>query len=185
MVTFVATAYKETIDSYQFISSLLLQNDSRWKCIIYSDEYNEYIEKSVNFFNDQRIKLIFNEQPTKFWGHYNRQKTLELIDTEFVIQTSIQDYYLPITVSELLKYQDKDLVMFNCIHNHFHYNVLNSSPQIGRIDWGSFMIRTDFAKKIGINKPESNVCDGIFIENCLRIPNLKIEKINKILTVHN
>jgi hypothetical protein len=186
MITFLATAYKETVDSYQFISSLMLQKNPNWKCIIHCDEKNEYIEECVKFFNSDKITIINNETPTSFWGHYNRKKTLELIDTEFVIQTSIQDYYTPNTVSELMSNLiDCDMVMFNCIHNHFNYKVLDSIPIKCRIDWGSFVLRTDIAKKVGINQPESQYCDGIFVEECMKYPNIRTKKINKILTVHN
>jgi hypothetical protein len=47
MITFIATAYKETIDSYQFISSLMLQKNPNWECIIHCDEKNKYIEECV------------------------------------------------------------------------------------------------------------------------------------------
>jgi hypothetical protein len=186
MITFLSTAYKETIDSYQFISSLMLQKNPNWKCIIHCDEKNKYIEECVNFFNSDKITIIYNETPTSFWGHYNRKKTLDLVNTEFVIQTSIQDYYTPNTVDELISNLiDCDMVMFNCIHNHFNYNVLDSTPVRCRIDWGSFVLRTDIAKKVGINQPESQYCDGIFIEECMKYPNIRTKKINKILTVHN
>jgi hypothetical protein len=186
MITFLSTAYKETVDSYQFISSLMLQKNPNWKCIIHCDEKNEYIEECVKFFNSDKITIIYNETSTSYWGHYNRKKTLELIDTEFVIQTSIQDYYTPNTVSELMSNLiDCDMVMFNCIHNHFNYNVLDSIPIKCRIDWGSFVLRTDIAKKVGINQPESQYCDGIFVEECMKYPNIRTKKINKVLTVHN
>jgi hypothetical protein len=186
MITFIATAYKETVDAYQFISSLMLQKNPNWECIIHCDEKNQYIEDCVNFFKTDKIKLIQNETPTGFWGHYNRKNTLELVKTEFVIQTSIQDYYTPNTVNDLLiGLKDCDMVMFDCIHNHFNHNVLNTIPKGGKIDWGSFVLRTEIAKKVGINNPEHQWCDGIFVEQCAKYPNIRMKKLNKILTVHN
>jgi hypothetical protein len=186
MITFLATSYEETIDSYQFISSLMLQKNPNWQCIIHCDKKNNYIEECVNFFKSDKITIIYNETPTSYWGHYNRKKTLELVNTEFVIQTSIQDYYTPNTVDELISNLiDCDMVVFNCIHNHFNYNVLDSTPVRCRIDWGSFVLRTDIAKKVGINQPESQHCDGIFIEECMKYPGIQAKKINKVLTVHN
>lgn len=186
MITFIATAYKETVDSYQFISSLILQKNPNWKCIIYCDEKNEYINDCINFFKTDKIKLVYNDTPTGYWGHYNRKSSLNLVDTEFVIQTSIQDYYTPNTVDDLLlSLTDCDMVMFNCIHNHLKYHVLDSTPKVCKIDWGSFVLRTDIAKKVGINQPEHEWCDGIYVEECAKYPNIKIKKLNKILTVHN
>jgi hypothetical protein len=186
MITFIATAYKETIDSYQFISSLMLQKNPNWKCIIHCDEKNEYIEECVNFFKTDKIKLVYNDSSTGYWGHYNRKNSLDLVKTEFVIQTSIQDYYTPNTVDELLlALTDCDMVMYNCVHNHLRYDVLDTISKICKIDWGSFVLRTEIAKKVGINQPEHKWCDGIFVEECTKYPNIKIKKLNKILTVHN
>jgi hypothetical protein len=186
MITFIATAYKETIDSYQFISSLMLQKNPNWECIIHCDEKNEYIEECVNFLKTDKIKLVYNDSSTGYWGHYNRKNSLDLVKTEFVIQTSIQDYYTPNTVDELLlALTDCDMVMYNCVHNHLRYNVLDTIPKICKIDWGSFVLRTEIAKKVGINQPEHKWCDGIFVEECTKYPNIKIKKLNKILTVHN
>lgn len=186
MITFLATAYKETIDAYQFISCLILQKNPKWRCIIHCDEKNSYIEESIKFFNDERISVVSNETPTGVWGHFNRQKTLNDVNTEYIIQTSIQDYYTPNSVEVLLnELGNCDMVIFNCIHNHFNYNVLDSQPVRDRVDWGSFVIKTDIAKKVGINHPLKTNCDGLFVEECVKYPNIRIKKINKILTVHN
>lgn len=187
MVTFVATAYKETIDSYQFMSSLILQTNPNWKCIIYCDEPNEYIKNTVNFFNDKRFTYYENSNPKKWWGHYNRHYSLyNLVDSEFIIQTSIQDYYTPNTVDVIAHYtQNFDFIYFNCIHNHVNYDVLNSQPMIAKIDWGSFAIRTNIAKEVGYNHIEDSLGDGKFVEDCFRYRGLRHIKINKILTIHN
>jgi hypothetical protein len=187
MITFIATAYKETYEAHQFISSLLLQTDNRWKCIIYCDGKNEYIEEVVKKFNDDRISIYHSEIPKGFWGHYNRKYVLEnLVDTEFVIQTSIQDYYLPITVGEILNISNKyDFIMFNSLHNHISYAMLDVEPKQCKIDWGMFAIRTSIAKQNGINNLESQFCDGIFVEECFRNFKLRSAKLYKTLTIHN
>lgn len=187
MITFVATAYNETIDSYQFISSLILQTNPNWKCIVYCDAPNEYIKKSIDFFNDNRISYIHNETPKKWWGHHNRNFALNnIVDTEFIIQTSIQDYYTPNTVELILNYsKNHDFIYFNCIHNHRKYDVLDSQPVIAGIDWGSFAVRTNIAKEIGYLHIEDSLADGKFVERCFKHNGLRPIKINKILTVHN
>lgn len=185
IVTFISTSYNETIDVYQFISCLLLQTDSRWKCIIYNDGENDYIKNVVENFNDERIKFINTPKPTKFWGHYNRIDALNNhVDTEYIIQSSIQDYYTPNTVSEILKYRGVDFIYFDCIHNHFQYNILYTEPYKCRIDWGCFAVKTELAKKIGINNPEHPHCDGMFVEDIFS-NNITNIKINLVMLVHN
>jgi hypothetical protein len=186
MITFVATAHNETTEAYLFISSLLLQTNPNWKCKIYCDKNNEYIKNVVNHFNDCRIEYFENEVNTGFWGHYNRIKSLNEISTEYFIQTSIQDYYLPITISEIYKYIDnQDILLFNCLHNHFKYDTLITNPIRCQVDWGTCVVKTEIAKKVGINHPESKICDGLFIEEFCKFPNIKLLKINKTLTIHN
>ena len=58
MITFLSTAYEETIDSYQFISSLILQKNPNWQCIIHCDKKNDYIEDFLKLlFSLIEIKL--------------------------------------------------------------------------------------------------------------------------------
>lgn len=186
MVTFITTSYDETNDSYMFISSLLLQTNKNWKCIIYNDGKNDFIKKVIEHFDDDRIKYYVSENVSGFWGHYNRKEALNLVDTEFIIQTSIQDYYIPTAVDEILNVsKNSDIILFNCLHNHFNYNVLSCTPQIGRVDWGSHAIRTDIAKKVGIRLPESSTSDGHFVVDCMSYPGIRYHKIEKVLTVHN
>lgn len=185
MITFIATAYKETKEALVFINSLLLQNNNNWKLIIYCDEKNDFIENYVLSLNDDRIKLISNESSKGFWGHYNRIDALNQVDTEFVIQTSIQDYYIPTTIQELSKYYMYDFIYFNTLHNHLGYNILNSELVRCKIDWGSFIVKTNIAKEVGIKYPQSPYCDGLYVEDLVKYKNIKIFKINKILTIHN
>lgn len=187
MITFVATAYEENYDAFQFASCLLLQSNKDWKAVIYCDKYNKQIEDSVNYFADNRFKIVTNLEPKKFWGHYNRIDALyNHVDTEYVIQTSIQDYYTPNTVEEILKLRSYDFVYFNCIHNHIKHDILNTELIRNKIDWGNFACKTEIAKIVGINNPQSSICDGLFVEELVKyISKEKIFKINKILTVHN
>lgn len=187
MITFITTAYKENIDAYMFLSSLLLQKDNRWECIIAIDGENKYITTAIDFFNDPRIKYIEFKEPKGYWGHYNRKYVLEhMVTTEFIIQTSIQDYFLPNTTQQIIPYiNDFDFIYYDSIHNHMDYNILSPELRVNRIDWGNFAIRTNIALEVKIDNLESSICDGLFVEKCLKYPNLKINKINKILTIHN
>lgn len=186
-LTFVATAYKETHDPYMFVSALLLQKNPNWKCIIYCDEPNQHVVDAVAIFKDDRFKVVANETATKYWGHYNRKRALhELVDTEFVLQSSIQDYYTPNTVDEILKHSEtSDFIYFDMIHNHFDYDVLDTLPQRNRIDWGGYAVRTSVARRIDIEHLQACNCDGIFAERCFLDEHVRSVKLEKILAVHN
>jgi len=186
MITFISTSYKETYEAYLFISSLLLQTNKNWKCIIYNDGKNNFVKDVVTHFNDNRISYYESPISRGFWGHYSRIDALDLVDTEFLIQTSIQDYYIPSAVDDILSMSKiSDIILFNSLHNHFRYKVLSCVPQINRVDWGSHAIRTDIAKKIGIRLPKSSTSDGYFVVDCMNYPGIRYHKIEKVLTVHN
>jgi hypothetical protein len=124
---------------------------------------------------------------TGFWGHKNRVKALyEYATGEFVLQTSIQDYYINTAVAEILSHRDSsDLVYFNCIHCHLDFKVLDSKLVQDKIDWGSLAVRLSIARTVGIEDPEYPCSDGRFAAGCARVKNIRIRKIDKILTVHS
>lgn len=185
MITFISTTHNEKIEPYLFISSLLLQTDDNWKAIIYSNGVNPNCEAIVKQFNDPRIIYKESQTNTGFWGCYNRIDALmNLVDTDLVCQTSIQDYFTPNAVSEILKNKNFDFIYWNSLHNHFNWNILSAEPIKDKIDWGNFAIKTKIAKAVGINQPEYSGGDYIFVRDSLPHIETKI-KINKILTVHN
>ena len=185
MITFIATAYREKNEVNMFVNSLLLQTNPNWKLIIYCDEYNEYIINYIYEINDNRIYLKYNENTICYWGHFNRIDALNYVETDFVIQTSIQDYYIPNTIKYLSNLFNFDFVYFNALHHNFNYDILNTELKRCRIDWGCFMVRTNIAKEVGIKNPKSSICDGLYVEDLINYNNIKIHKFNKILTIHN
>ena len=186
-ITFIAPAYQEKRSNRPLIESLLNQCNVNWRLCVYHNGPNQEMKDWANSYNDPRVLYVESESNTGSWGCYNRINALNnIVDTEYVIQTSIQDYYTPITVQSIMNCYGNDLIYFNCLHNHYNFDILSSELKDCRIDWGSFCIKTNLAKKIGINYPEKGNADGLFIEECLKSSILNtIYKIDKILTVHN
>jgi hypothetical protein len=183
MITFVATAFEEKYESMAFIGSMLAQKDQRWKAIIYGNKHSVEIDNILQLINDSRITYKVSETNTGFWGCYNRIEALNnLVDTEYIVQTSIQDYYLPNAVSEILK-RNEDFIYWNALHNHFEWEKLDAFVKIGSIDWGCFAVKTEIAKNIGIKIPEKPYADGAFAESCNG--KCTFTKIDKTLTIHN
>lgn len=189
MITFIATAYDETLKANTFINSLLLQTDEAWKCIIFADGGNSYIKDIVEKLKDPRISYYESEKVKGCWGNANRKHALDwIVDTEFVIPgASIQDYYIPTLVQEINKYvKEYDFVYYDCIHHSKDYDSLDTSLRAGEIDWGSFALRTSIAKETDIIDFCNPLTDGYFVERCLeKHPNLKHIKIKKYLFIHN
>jgi len=187
MITFIAPTFNEKLDPYLFITSLLLQKDVRWKAIIYSNGINTDCKKIVQHFNDDRITYLESETNNGYWGCYNRIDALmNYVDTKYVCQTSIQDYFTPNAVRQILENLGNDFIYWDSLHNHYDWEILKSEIKISKMDWGNFAIKTEIAKQVGINHPKEFASDGLFIEDCVKSGLLKnIIKINKILTIHN
>jgi hypothetical protein len=186
IVTFVVISYKEEWDPYMFIGMLKCLKNPRWKAIIWHDGPNEQLEKIVNQFADERITYIQNEENQGSWGAHNRAKALEMVDTDFVIQTTIQEYYLPTIIDEIEANSLNDLIYWPCIHHSFNYGVVNAEPVRGQMDWSNFALKTHIARKVGINYPTSYIADGLFIEDVMKSGLVKKKvKLNKILNIKN
>lgn len=189
-ITFIAPAFNETQSVDVYIGSLLCQTNPNWKTIIYHNGDNKLFRERVNSYKDPRIVYKQSENNNGCYGCFNRIDALNnMVDTEYVVQSSIQDYWLPVAVQAMLEEATKwqaDLIHFDCLHNHLGYGVLKSQLEISKIDWCNFAIKTDIAKSVGINNPEAYAADGMFIEDCLRANALSsIIKIDKVLTIHN
>jgi hypothetical protein len=188
MVTFVAPAFNEQFETYIFIGSMLCQKDPNWKAIIYHNGPNKWLKYFVNSFGDPRLVYRESETNTEAWGTFNRIDAINnLVDTELIVQTSVQDYWLPNAVGDILEHIGQDFIYWNSINHLVGYaNILNSRPEIDHIDWGNFAIKTDIARQVGIQKPTEFTADGIFVTDCVSSGLLNsIVKVEKILTIHN
>lgn len=188
MVTFIAPAFNEKYDPFMFIGSMLGQQNPAWKAIIYHNGPNPVLKQLIEFFSDPRLVYMESETDTGAWGTYNRMDAIsKLVDCPFVVQTSIQDYWLPNAVDSILEHPDQDFIYWNSI-NHLvgYHNILDCQPVINHIDWGNFAIKTDIAKQVGINHPTEFTADGLFVKDCMESGLVKnIVKLEKILTIHN
>jgi len=189
MLTFVAPAFNEENDPYVFIGAMLCQSNPDWKAIIYHNGPYTRLRYFVESFGDPRLIYAQSNTNTGAWGCYNRIDAINnLVDTEFVIQTSIQDYWLPNAVDDIMKLtEEHDFIYWNSINHLAGYeNVLDCEPRLERIDWGNFAIKSSIAKQVGIQHPEEFTADGLFVEDCMKSGLvLNPIKINKILTIHN
>src|SRR5262252_8011351 len=114
MVTFVAPAFNEKYACYNFIGSMLNQQSPDWKAIIYHNGPNNWLKYFVSSFQDPR--LVYKESATNngAWGTYIRIDALNnMVDTEFIVQTSIQDYWLPNAVEQIIANKDNDFIYWN------------------------------------------------------------------------
>lgn len=186
IVTFVVITYKEQWEPYMFIGMLKCMKNPNWKAIIWHDGPNATMKAIVEAFGDERIQYMENEENKGSWGCYNRIAALDMVDTEFVVQTTIQEYYLPVFVDYIEQNKNNDLIYWPCIHHSFDYNIINAEPVRGRMDWSNFALKAHIARKVGINHPGAYMADGLFIEDVMKSNLVKKKiRIERILNIKN
>ena len=186
-ITFVLLAFNEQYDFHVSLGSLMCQTNPNWKAIVFHNGPNRNLQLQIErIFPDRRISYVETTENNGA-GDINRDTAYKtLVDTEFTVSTSIQDFYLPNTVEEILKVAEgQDFIYWNSINQHVHDNhILDCEPKPRFIDWGNFAIRTDIAKGVEIPHLDDPMGDGHFVERAMKTE-LRSKKISKILTVHN
>lgn len=186
IVTFVVITYKEQWEPYMFIGMLKCMKNPNWKAIIWHDGPNPTMKAIVEAFGDERIQYMENEENKGSWGCYNRIAALDMVDTDFVVQTTIQEYYMPVFVDYIEQNKNNDLIYWPCIHHSFDYNIINAEPVRGRMDWSNFALKAHIARKVGINYPTAYMADGLFIEDVMKSNLVKKKiRIERILNIKN
>lgn len=196
ILTIVATAYQEKYYNMAFVDSMLNQTkQDGWeaKCIHNGkpEEISSYIKKAVTV-DYSHVWFTWSDENTGNYGCKNRQWAIENCDTPYIIQSSIQDYWPPQAMEYIIKAIERynpDLIIWDSI-NHLvgPCKVLESKLEWAKIDWGNFAIKTEIAKKVGINHGDQYCADWLFIQDVLNsglVDEKKILKIPYILTIHN
>lgn len=200
LITIVATAHNEDTPNRVFVHSMLNQIDKSYKAVVMHNGHNASMELWVNDQNDGAwneegtgyVKFKSSKVDTGNWGTANRQQAINECDTEYIIQTSVQDYWLPQAtqiINNILKEKKPDILLWNSI-NHLvgPCQVLDSQLAWSKIDWGNFAIRTEIAKKVGIQHGDKYTADWLFIQDVLNsglVGKDKIIKCTAVLTIHN
>ena len=171
-----------------FIGAMKCQKDGRFKVLFWHDgpnpELKAFIESLAS--GDNRFEYRENEENLGAWGCWNRIAAIKLVDTEYIVQTTIQEYYLPNFVSEIAKNQGKDIIVWNTIHHSFDYLIMDAQLRLGQIDWSNFALKSSIAKKVGINNPTHYCADGIFVEDCVKSGLIKdTVKLARIISIKN
>ena len=199
----IAVTYGHGFKLKCFIDSIRSQTNSQWCLHIIHDGAGETYDSlkedlsSNGYLNDSRIVLSATENRTNNWGHPLREYGLQnrISGAPYITITNCDNYYVPIWVSNIndLSNQNKDFIYWDCVHNHqnhrfdrpYGYGLLNSQLKFCLIDMGCVAVKSNIAMKVGFPFRDF-AADWKFFEACLRHTKPdKIQKIPKILFVHN
>ena len=142
----------------------------------------ELLEIFSDYNDDFKINFYVTENFNDY-GHYKRRKGLEYATTEWCGFFNCDDLYDKSFIKELMLHvEGNDLVFCDFISHNTGPSIISSTPRIGRITSGSFIIRTTFARSVGYNH-DSYDGDGRFIED-LMIAGAKCFHVEKHLYTH-
>lgn len=191
LVTFVAVAYMEPRHNRPFIDSMLNQIDGNWQAIVYHNGPNDKLREHIAGYNDSRLIYMESETNEGNWGTGNRQRAIDICDTSYIVQSSIQDYWLPQAVeyiNETIQNNDPQIIVWNSI-NHLVGPCVKLDGQLAwsKCDWGQFALKTWIARKVGIKRGDVYCGDWAFVEDVLKSGYISKQpiKLPKILTIHN
>ena len=191
-IEFIIPTFSRTNHLISIVGSLMAQSNPNWKAHIVADCPDEDIVKRINemvtFFNDDRIKLTVLDKRYNDWGHTPRNYGVEHATSEWVIMTGEDNYYCPEFVDQMLQQcNGQHFVYCDMVHNWMNkeYVPIKAKLELGFIDIGCYMVKTNMAKKIKLNVKEE-WADWYFVLDFVnKYKHAKINKVNKILYVHN
>jgi hypothetical protein len=158
------------------------------------EKLNNTLEKVCEILNKHNIHDWFISFGTLL-GIIRENSRIESQMLPHITITNCDNYYVPIWVSEInnLINQDKDFIYWDCVHDHKNsnsdrtcgYGLLNSQLKLCWIDMGCVAVKSNIATKVGFPFKDF-AADWEFFKACLKhISPDKIQKISKILFVHN
>ena len=189
-ITIVVSSYKGYNEVRCIVYSFLCQKLSNWEMIVGHDGPDEMFKEVAKEFEQyNNIRWFATKERENVWGYNVRNQAINMINTEWVVNTNDDNYYVPIYTQELSKYTDVDIIYYDCVHNHeipfssngSSYGMLIPRLQQDHIDLGQYAIKTSLLKQHRFNK-DNPAADGELITK-LRGANSKY--INKCLFVHN
>lgn len=191
-IEFIIPTYSRVNHLITLISSLMAQSNPNWKAHIVADcppeDIQNKIKGVVDFFNDKRIKLTILPERYNDWGHTPRQYGVNKSTEEWVIMTGEDNYYVPEFVNSMLvEGKNQHFVYCDMVHNWINqeYIPIKTKLNLGHIDIGAFMVKTNLAQKIKLRVNEE-WADWYFVEEFVnKFKYANIKKVNKVLYVHN
>ena len=171
------------------VHSLQAQTHKNWELILIHDSPNQELYDLIKTINDTRIKYMWTEERYNDWGHSLREIALQHIsqESEFVVITNADNYYVPIFIEEMLAgFKDNTVATYcNMLHSHKRWDVIHAGLQCGKIDCGCVMVRKNIVLEFGWKYRDFGADWGFIRDVIQKYGGESFLKVNKILFVHN
>lgn len=202
-ITIVCVAYKRPKKIPVLIHSFLCQSLQNWKLHIIHDGYDAEVDEVLRPYAQKYPEISYEFTPTRFddYGHSLRAIGIERADTEFLLITNDDNYYVPEFLRlmfEEIHAKHLDMLLCDMVHSHLkvaagnmsytadQYGYFPTAPRKFMVDIGCFIVRTELARRVGF-RDKSFVGDGTFVEDILEAcgDSIRVGKLDKVLFVHN
>ena len=188
IIEFVIPTYDRTYQLHSMLASIAAQNCNNWIATVVVDDIttNTIAKNIISKFNSDKIRCIYTYQRHNDWGHTPREIGKQLSESDYIIMTGDDNYYIPSLVWEIniATRTNPGVIYWDMIHSHYNYSYFKCYPNYNQIDMGAFATRRDIAQSISLNT--TYAADGEFIEDIKKkFPNEEILKIDKVLFIHN
>jgi GT2 family glycosyltransferase len=187
IVDIIIPTYDRVFPLKCMLASLCAQTNPHWRVNVVIDNHIEMpAEEIVKSFDDDRITFSYLKKRYNDWGHTPREAGKQMSECDYIILTGDDCYYVPTFVEELSKKMEEgaDFIYWDMVHNHYDYSYFKCEPWMNQIDMGAFATRRELAQQIKLDT--AYAADGIFVQDFKALfPDAKMEKINKVLFVHN
>lgn len=202
-LTIICVAYRRYAQLPVLIHAILCQTLRNWRLHIIHDGPDQEMEALLRPYGERHpeISYEFTDRRYEDYGHSLRQIGIDNADTEYLLITNDDNYYVPVFLEFMfneIREHDLDLILCDMVHSDLsvdegglkyargEYSCFRTHPKKGRVDIGCFIVRTEIAKRVGF-RDKSFFGDGTFVEDMLAEfgGGLRIGKLNKVLFVHN
>lgn len=188
LVTIICPIYKSFP---AVITSLIMQTFTNWKLILIHDGPGTgEVDSFIRAVNDDRIEYIETEQQVGNWGHAIRSEYINKVQSEYLVITNPDNYYVPVFLEYMLKplIANPDLVASYCnqmVHSYRAWAAQSCMLARGYLDCGGVILRTKQAQEVGWKSLDHSADWIYFSEIIQRYGAKKWAVVKGCLFVHN
>ena len=198
-LSIIVVTYKQPMALQCLLASLACQVLQNFEVSIYHDGADPPTRKVADEFVglSNRFRYFESDQRFNDWGHTLRDIGINESDSEFLLITNGDNYYVPRFtefVFEAIDISALDVVLWDLVHSYSSpgrrtlrcYTPFRVFPVRYMVDIAGFLVRTSLAKRVGF-KDKSHSGDANYIDQVLRLPGaaIRVGKVEKTLAVHN
>lgn len=178
-LSFIVSTYKRSENLRGLFSSLLVQSDPNWECIIMDEGDNIQMlpnDPRFKYHKFERIELGFDNLGRGSLGLLAKDAGIQFASGEFIVFANDDVYFLPLFVEILTSEQirtgsDLELCDFVFACPGYQNRVISAYPQVGSICTSNYILRKSVIGGVKfanfLTKEWYGVADGLFIEKLI------------------